>query len=325
MSGKRVVPIRKAQNDRAGIEMLRACGIDDAKDDASLASLLELLRTACDAPYAALMVREGRTFVAKAAAGEARDSDADALKRFAAAIVAAHDDAPQSHAGDDAFFAGAALKIAGMAVPAALCCIGPSGAQDIALRQLAAIRDAYAAQLETRKRLTENVSEQLERLYAGLDQFGESAVISEVDPEDPAQRRLIYCGERFARAAGYSVEEVLAHGMRLFVGPRTDVEGIETSVRALLTERRAHFEIELYRKDGTTFWSEWLVQSYDVPGGLHRWFAVVRDLTEQRDRTLQTRSLRRALDESSDFVVTTDGTPVTSGGPIITYANEPFL
>lgn len=325
MPAKRVVPIRRAQDDRARLETLRGHGIAEAANDAALSALLETLRAAFEAPFAALFVRHGKTFAAVAASGEPGEIDLDALKRFAKTIAGGEDSAAQSSTNAATFFAGAVVKLGGECMPAALCVASAVQPTQQAMRQLASVRDAYAAMLESRAGIEAGLETQLRRVYKGLEESGEHVVITEVDPKKPQVRRLVYCGERFSRAAGYSEDEMLAHGMRLLVGPRTNVDAIERAAAALLKHGRAHFEVELYRKDGSTFWSEWIVQSYEVPGGVQRWFALARDLTEQRDRSVQANSLRRALDESSDFVLTTEAHALSSGSPVVTYANEPFL
>ncbi|MBV9271232.1 MAG: PAS domain-containing protein, partial [Candidatus Eremiobacteraeota bacterium] len=324
MAGKRVVPIRRAEHRRARLELLRAYGFYDAADGALL-PLLETLRAGFDAPFAALFASQGKGFTAKCTAGDSAGVDIDALKRFAASVATSEDEAPQAVPNDDGAFCAAAVKLQGTIVPAVLCVVAREQPSDASLLVLANVRNAYGAILESRMQIAAGFDAQLERIYSGVEHLGESVVITEIDPKHSPERRLVFCGERFARASGYSVEEVLAHGMRLFVGPRTDVETIERAARELQTQRHAHFEVELYRKDGTTFWSEWFVQSYDIPGGLHRWFAVTSDLTEQRDRSRETVSLRRALDESSDFVLTTEAPAFSDGDPVVTYANEPFL
>jgi PAS domain S-box-containing protein len=100
---------------------------------------------------------------------------------------------------------------------------------------------------------------------------------------------------------------------------------MEKAVQDLLDGRSVRFECELYRKDGTTFWSEWYSRPSFLADGSFRWLSIERDITALKERIVEMSALRRALDESADFVLTAEGTPASGGSPMVSYANEPFL
>src|SRR5438270_9759372 len=152
MAAKGVVPIGRAQNDRARLELLRAHGVYEAAGDPALTALLETLRTAFEAPYAALFARHAKTFAVTAFAGDLREADGDALQRFVASVTSSEDDVPKSTANGSAFFCAAPLSLRGTIVPAALCIVANAEPSANAVRQLASVCKAYGAILEATAR-----------------------------------------------------------------------------------------------------------------------------------------------------------------------------
>ena len=111
-------------------------------------------------------------------------------------------------------------------------------------------------------------------------------------------RRILYTNEAFARIAGYSREELLQAEALLLVGPKTDWGAIERMREALRRKEPFREELLIYRKDGSTLWTEsTLVPVSDDEGVLRHWVSVTREVSE-RKRTEEA-ALRLAREEAA--------------------------
>jgi PAS domain S-box-containing protein len=116
--------------------------------------------------------------------------------------------------------------------------------------------------------------------------------------EGRSTRRILYTNEAFARMTGYSKEELLESEVLLLVGPETDKGAIERMRAALSRKEPFREDLLIYRKDGTTLWTEsTLVPVSDQEGMLSHWVSVTREVSERK--RAEGTALRLAREEAA--------------------------
>lgn len=124
--------------------------------------------------------------------------------------------------------------------------------------------------------------QQLRLIQTAVDQINDAVCITtaELDPPGP---QIVYVNPAFTRMTGYSAAEVLGKTPRILQGPKTDRRVLDQLREALSQQRSYSGEVINYRKDGTEFWLRWhIAPVWDEAGRLTHWFAVQRDVSEQR-------------------------------------------
>ncbi len=85
----------------------------------------------------------------------------------------------------------------------------------------------------------------------------DGVVILEPELEEGRRsRRILYANDAFCRMTGYGKEELLESESLMLMGPETDWAAIERMREALRREEPFRDELLIYRKDGSTFWTE---------------------------------------------------------------------
>ena len=176
------------------------------------------------------------------------------------------------------------------------------------------LRDSFS-ELESKRRDLEfelrehQKAEDENRLLALIASETNNAVIV-----TDAEGRIEWVNAAFQRLSGYSLVEV--HGQRpgdFLHGPETDQGAVE-QMAAVIAERSAFRDLELvnYAKDGRRYWVSIDIQPvFDSQGGLVRFFAIERDVTERK-------SAESALHANHEFV-----TKVIESLPGIFYLIHP--
>ena len=89
------------------------------------------------------------------------------------------------------------------------------------------------------------------------DQYQTSYIVT--DPDQP-NNPIVYVNDGFLRLSGYSREEVLGENCRFLQGPETLASSVYSIQTQLEDGHPVHTEILNYRKDGTPFWNELVIQ-----------------------------------------------------------------
>ena len=110
------------------------------------------------------------------------------------------------------------------------------------------------------------------------------------------QQNIIWTNKAYQLLSGYNDSELIGQNSRLFHGPLTDRETLN-SIRLALKERRLfNGEILNYRKDGSSFWKELtILPIFDDEGQLTNFMSISRDMTEQK---LAESSLKHGMREA---------------------------
>ncbi|OJT18782.1 hypothetical protein BO221_39310 [Archangium sp. Cb G35] len=127
----------------------------------------------------------------------------------------------------------------------------------------------------------------------------DGVVILEPELEEGRRtRRILYANDAFCRMTGYGKEELLESESLLLMGPETDWEAIERMREALRRREPFRDELLIYRKDGSTLWTEsTLVPVSDQEGVLSHWVTVTREVSERK--RAEGTALRLAREEAA--------------------------
>lgn len=141
-------------------------------------------------------------------------------------------------------------------------------------------------------------------------------------PIDAGGPYITYANAAFARYVGYSREELLGVSPAAFFGPETDAEALSRLRADMRALRTAASELLVYRKDGSTFWAEFVGRPLFEGGVFRGWIAVGRDIELQRRRMLSIATKGAAVEAARDPVVVYDAS--NPDRPVIEYVNPAF-
>lgn len=134
---------------------------------------------------------------------------------------------------------------------------------------------------------------------------------------------VVYANPAFARMTGYSRDELQAGVLPQIFGDGTNRQLVGEYAEAVLRGESIVTQVQLHRKDESPFWAEVRAYPLEIPA-IHC-ALIVRDVSEQR-RAQDTMSLlSEAVAQASDFMIVTDDTTPSLGGPKILYVNRSFL
>ncbi|HEV3153947.1 MAG TPA: PAS domain-containing protein [Candidatus Baltobacteraceae bacterium] len=303
----------------------------------SFSALVRRAAAVCDAPIAGLALIKGEMLAIEAhVGGEALGSEIPlSCCSFVPAVLAGEEGllvtdaaADPAHAHNPMvagpphirFFAGMPLKGGDGAILGTLAVMGPHP-RSLTPDQLSALADlAEVAQelLETAR--------QSRLLRRAIDRAGDCISIHEIGANGDWPGRHVYVNDHTITRTGYTRDEIFARSSPLAFGPETDLPMLRNVLRDVRKGVARQFELPIYCKDGSHFWTEVHCQPLaDEDGVVRRYVTICRDITARRDAERTMRLLSRAINEALDFVVVTDFTPPSKGGPFIQYASAPFL
>ncbi len=94
---------------------------------------------------------------------------------------------------------------------------------------------------------------------------------------------VVFVNEAFTEITGYSSAEVIGKNLRILQGEDTDMELIREIDKKLLKGIPANAEILSYKKDGTPFWNELVIQPLvDAKGEVLFTMSFILDVTERK-------------------------------------------
>jgi diguanylate cyclase (GGDEF)-like protein/PAS domain S-box-containing protein len=118
-----------------------------------------------------------------------------------------------------------------------------------------------------------------EWLRAALDAAPEGIVVCEARS---GEQPVLYANPAFERLTGYELDELLGHDLRRLQSWDRDQEGRGQLREAIARGETGRALVRNYRKDGTLFWNECLLQPLrDEDGRLTHFVGYHRDVTER--------------------------------------------
>lgn len=138
--------------------------------------------------------------------------------------------------------------------------------------------------------VTEKMEEQqrLRLLESVVTNTSDAVLITEAEPFDEPGPKIVYVNEAFTKLTGYTAEEVVGKTPRILQGPNSDFEALKKLGQALRRWERCEVTTINYKKNGDEFWINFSVAPVaDESGWYTHWIAIERDVTEQKEKTLQ--------------------------------------
>jgi len=123
-----------------------------------------------------------------------------------------------------------------------------------------------------------------------LNHLNDAILITEAKQLDDPGPRVLWANDTFYQITGYEPLEVIGKTPRILQGPLTDKSVLKTLRSALEKGEACRVELLNYKKDGSTFWSEFEVTPVinEVGRDTHL-ISVQRDITERKQNELELR------------------------------------
>lgn len=124
--------------------------------------------------------------------------------------------------------------------------------------------------------------DQLRLLEAAIRGIHEGVVVTDarLDPPGPT---IVFVNDYLCRLTGYAPGELIGKTPRLFQGPKTDRQLLDSLKRALRSGQPFTGETVNYRKDRSEYLAEWHISPVrDRDGSISNFISTQRDLTERR-------------------------------------------
>ncbi len=116
------------------------------------------------------------------------------------------------------------------------------------------------------------------------------------DPKQP-DNPIIFANEAFSKLTGYEPAEIIGRNCRFLQGPETSAEALARLSEAVARRERIEIDLVNYNKKGERFWNRLLVSPvFDEAGDLSYFFASQADVTLEKERLVQLREDRDALE-----------------------------
>ncbi len=116
-----------------------------------------------------------------------------------------------------------------------------------------------------------------------LNNLNDMIIVTEADPTPGAGYKILWANEVFYNFTGYTPAEVIGNTPQMLHGPLTDKSAYAPMRKALKNWEVCRVETLNYKKDGTTFWNEFVVTPIaNEEGRYTHWISVQRDVTERK-------------------------------------------
>ncbi len=140
-------------------------------------------------------------------------------------------------------------------------------------------------------------------LYHAIDETADFVVMFDATPPPDGGPFITYVNGAFLHACGYVMHEVLGRPYTDLIAETNDAVSLSNIRWNIEQLQRNDKEIELRRKDGTTFWVEFTSSPVrDSNGDAAHWIAVGRDITERRRTLRHGALLAQAFDALGDAI-----------------------
>jgi len=116
-----------------------------------------------------------------------------------------------------------------------------------------------------------------------MNHLNDAILITEAEPFDEPGPRILWANDVFYQSTGFEPSEVIGKTPRILQGPLTDKSVLKTLRTALEKWEVCRVEVLNYKKDGSTFWSEFEVTPVaNEVGHYTHWVSVQRDITSRK-------------------------------------------
>ena len=136
------------------------------------------------------------------------------------------------------------------------------------------------------------------RLYkSAVEATGEGVLIAEAEDDQP----IIYCNESFSKMTGYSDREVLGRNCRFLNGAERDQPEVSNIRDAILGHEGIRITLRNFRKDGSLFWNNLVVNPIrDWRGRTSHFVGIIRDISPEIEHQNQLEDLLDKLQDANE-------------------------
>jgi PAS domain S-box-containing protein len=128
----------------------------------------------------------------------------------------------------------------------------------------------------------------LKLLESVITNTTDAVMITEAEPFDEPDPRILYVNEAFTQMTGYMAEEVIGKSPRILQGPKTDKAELARVGKCLRQWQPSEATIINYKKNGDEFWINFVLNPVaDEKGWFTHWISIERDVTERKNEELQ--------------------------------------
>jgi diguanylate cyclase (GGDEF)-like protein/PAS domain S-box-containing protein len=129
-----------------------------------------------------------------------------------------------------------------------------------------------------------HAQEQLMLLEASVAQLNDIVVIAETGASTQEEPRIVFANKAFEEQTGYRRDEVMGQTLHLLLELEPAMAKLREMSWALQRNRKARTEMQVRRKNQTTFWVELEVVAVQLNGEeVTHWVAVGRDITQRKN------------------------------------------
>jgi PAS domain S-box-containing protein len=122
-----------------------------------------------------------------------------------------------------------------------------------------------------------------------------------------AEGIIFWCNEGLERLSGYAKEEIIGKTpVKLLKGPLTDKAVLHSMVEEVAAQKPFSNEMIQYRKDGSWFWGKSKGQPVKNSDGSTSYFAIIENITAEKEQEEQLRILSSIAAENTHGVVIAD-------------------
>ncbi len=167
---------------------------------------------------------------------------------------------------------------------------------------------------------------QLGTLRALIDEAADFIFVTDSTPASEGGPYFTYANKALLKAGGYTLDEVVGRSPGMFFGPDTDPTAVRDLAEHLQRGESHSGAFRVYRKDGTSFWTEFngrVMVDPESPNST-RWIAVGRDITDRHRIEQELNVLRTAIESADDSVAVYEVDPVTNK-PRIMFMNDALI
>ncbi len=128
-------------------------------------------------------------------------------------------------------------------------------------------------------------------------------LLTDAAPPSEGGPFIEYANASLLYALGYTSDELIGQPCPIVFASTNDPITLQSIEQNLERAKDNEKELQLLRKDGSTFWVEFTGRPLLDPGGTPtHWVSVGRDITANRETLAQTAALVKALDSVTDHV-----------------------
>lgn len=111
----------------------------------------------------------------------------------------------------------------------------------------------------------------------------DAVAVTEIDPNDAHNHKIIFVNESYTKMTGYAKEEVIGKSPSILQGPKTNKTELARVAECIKNHQPCEFEVINYKKNGEEFWSSISISPItDRYKNYTHWIAIKRDVTEHK-------------------------------------------